>query len=557
MRTLVRRPERSPTRRRGCPVPDLKVPVLVVGGSLTGLTTSVHLASQGVPHLLVERHRGTAVHPRAASFHQRTMEIFRGVGLQDAVEAAAEKDFMQNGAIVSVSTLSSPEMQYFYRSFNEGVETFSATRRLFITQIGLEPVLRERARELGAELRYGTELVNFEQDDEGITSVIRSRDDGQEVTVRSDYLVAADGAHSTVRTRSGIDMVGRPPFAQCVTIYFHADMRELIGDRNLSVVYVNQPDLLGFFRFSITGDSGFLAVFSSQNPDGTRDTHVSEDLDEERCVAFVRKALGQPDIAVRVDDVQRWTAAAAHAASFRDRRVFLIGDAAHVMPPTGGFGGNTGIGDAHALAWRLALVSRGIAGPGLLDSYDDERRPVSDLIVEQAYTRYALRVDPSLPREGLAAPLDDPSIELGPVYRSGAVLLDGEDDGALLVDPREPSGRPGARAPHVWVDVDGERLSTHDLFGDGFVLLAGAEGQMWVDAAEQVAGAERLPVCGFRVGPSGTVHDPAGAFPGAFGVGPAGAVLVRPDGVVAWRSAGPEERPAAVLAEVMGQLLAR
>lgn len=536
---------------------DLQIPVLVVGGSLTGLTTSVHLAAQGVPHLLVERHRGTAVHPRAASFHQRTMEILRGVGLQAAVEAAAETEFLQNGAIVSVSSLSSPEMQFFYRSFNEGVEELSPTRRLFITQIGLEPVLRERARELGADLRYGTELVGFDQDEEGVTAVLRSRDGGSESTVRSDYLVAADGAHSPVRARSGIEMVGRPPFAQCATIYFQADMRELIGDRNLSVVYVNQPDLLGFFRFSFTGDSGFLAVFSSTNPDGTKDTHVAEDLDEKRCVEFVRKALGAPDIPVRIDDVQRWTAAAAHAASFRDRRVFLVGDAAHVMPPTGGFGGNTGIADAHALAWRLAMVTRGPAGSGLLDSYDEERRPVSDLIVEQAYTRYVLRVDPSLPREGLAAPLDDASIELGPVHRSRAVVADGEDDGALLVDPRQPGGRPGTRAPHLWVEVAGQRASILDLFGDRFVLVAAADGGGWCDAADALAGEAQLPVRAVRVAPGEQVQDPAGAFPEVYGTGPAGAVLVRPDGVVAWRSTGTEGRHSPVLREVMARLLAR
>ncbi|WP_448609898.1 FAD-dependent monooxygenase [Geodermatophilus sp. URMC 60] len=539
-------------------MPDLHAPVLVVGGSLVGLTTSVQLATYGVPHLLVERHRGTAVHPRAASFHQRTMEVFRGAGLQEAVEAAAEKEFVQNGAIVSVPTLSSPEMTFFYRSFNEGVEELSPTRRLFITQIGLEPILRDRARELGADHRYGTELVGFEQDADGVTAVIRPRDGGEELVVHSDYLVAADGAHSPVRERCGIDMQGRGAFARCVTIYFRADMRELIGDRNLSVVYVNQPDLLGFFRFSITGDSGFLAVFSSTNPDGTRDTHVAEDLDDARCIEFVRKALGRPDIAVRVDDVQRWTAAASHAARFQDRRVFLVGDAAHVMPPTGGFGGNTGVADAHDLAWRLALVSQGVAGPALLESYDEERRPVSALVVEQAYTRYVLRVDPSLPREALAPQLDDPSIELGPVYRSRAVVPDdGEDDGALLDDPRRPSGRPGARAPHIPVEVDGRAASVHDLVGPGFTLLAGAGGQPWSAAAEAVAGAEALPLRAFRVGRDSTVGDPGDRFTETFGIGAEGATLIRPDGVVAWRSAGAASDPRAVLADVMARLLAR
>src|SRR3954454_20746806 len=457
----ARRLLRNHSRRRS--VEDLHVPVLVVGGSLVGLTTSLLLAHQGVPHLLVERHRGTAVHPRAASFHQRTMEIFRGVGLQEAVETAAAREFVQNGAIVSVPTLASPDVTYFFRHFNEGVEDLSPTSRLFITQIGLEPLLRDRAQALGAEHRYGTEVVDMRQDDEGVAAVLRSRDDGAEQTVRAQYLVAADGAHGQVRERAGIELAGRGTFAECVTIYFRADLRELIGDRALSVVYVSSPELLGFFRFSLEGDSGFLAVFSTTDPDGTRDTHVADDLDTARCIQLVRTALGNPGIAVEVDNVQRWTAAAAHAARFRDGRVFLAGDAAHVMPPTGGFGGNTGVADAHDLAWKLAMVTRGIAGPGLLDTYDAERRPVSDLVVEQAYTRYVLRVDPTLPRDDLAPPMDDASIGLGPVHRSSGIVDDEPDDGARLVDPRLPGGRPGTRAPHVPVTVEGRPASVLDL----------------------------------------------------------------------------------------------
>jgi 2-polyprenyl-6-methoxyphenol hydroxylase-like FAD-dependent oxidoreductase len=465
---------------------DHQVPVLVVGGSLVGLSASLALAARGVPHLLIDRHRGTAVHPRAASFHQGTMEIFRSLGMQDAVDEAAAREFVQNGAIIAVESLAGKELRYFYRSYNDGVEGLSPTARLFITQIGLEPLLRDRARDLGAEHHFGTELVGFDQDDKGVAAVIRSRDGGAERTVRADYLVAADGAHSPVRQRLGIGMLGRGTFADCVTIYFKADVREMLGERNLSVVYVNHPELLGFFRFSIDGDSGFLAVFAVVNPDGSRDTNVGENIGADRCADLVRTALGaRPDFPVEIDNVQRWSAAATCAARFRAGRVFLAGDAAHVMPPTGGFGGNTGIADAHNLAWKLAMVHGGAAGPRLLDTYDAERRPVCDLIVEQAYTRYVLRVDSTLSQDDLMEPLDDAAIELGAIYRSAGVVDPpaAASDGPLE-DPREPTGRPGTRAPHLPLDRDGASISTHDLFGAGFVLLTGPDGRAWCEAAD-------------------------------------------------------------------------
>ena len=448
-------------------------------------------------------------------------------------------------------------MTFFFRNFNEGVEHLSPTQRRFITQIGLEPVLRRVAEERGARHLYGTELVGFEQDDEGVTSVIRSRNGDIEETVRSDYLVAADGAHSKVRELSGIELAGRGTFADCVTIYFRADMRELIGDRNLSVVYVNHPELLGFFRFSITGDSGFLAVFSTTEADGSRDTHVAADMDTARAESLVRKALGRSDLPVEIESVQRWSAAASWASRFQDRRVLLAGDAAHVMPPTGGFGGNTGVADAHNLAWKLAMVLEGTAGSPLLDTYDVERRPVSSLTVEQAYTRYVLRVDPSLPRDDMAAPLDDASIELGPIYRSAAVLDDRDDDEMPVVDPRDPGGRPGTRAPHLAVELHGAPASILDVFARGFVLLAGPAGQAWCDAAGRVAEDLDVPFVAHRVAADGSLVDRAQSFPKTFGTGDEGAVVVRPDGVVAWRSAASSANPRTDLEQNMHRVLFR
>jgi 2-polyprenyl-6-methoxyphenol hydroxylase-like FAD-dependent oxidoreductase len=506
------------------------VPVLVVGGSLVGLTTSVLLADQGVPHLLVESHAGTAIHPRAASFHQRTMEVFRSVGLQEAVERAAADEFVQNGAIMAVESLGGKELQYFFHSYNDGVEGLSPTDRLFITQVGLEPVLRDRAVELGAEHRFDTEVVLFESHDDHVRAVLASRDGGEKVAVTADYAVAADGAHSRIREQLGIAMGGRGSFADCVTIYFKSDVMPLLGDRNLSVVYVNHPRLLGFFRFSITGDAGFLAVFSTIAPDGTRDTEVGEDVTTERCLEWVRTALGcAPDHPVEIENVQRWSASAATAESFASGRVFLAGDSAHVMPPTGGFGGNTGVADAHNLAWKLALVTQGRAEPQLLASYDEERRPIGALTVEQAYTRYVLRVDPSLPQEDLQPPLDDASIELGAVYRSGAVV--GESPEATpLDDPRGHSWAPGTRVPHVALS---EARSTLDVGGRGFALLTAGDPAPVRQAAEEVRQVSLAVE---------HVADP----------NLEGTVLVRPDGVIAWRTA---QVASAELSEVLDRIL--
>jgi 2-polyprenyl-6-methoxyphenol hydroxylase-like FAD-dependent oxidoreductase len=492
------------------------VPVLIAGGSLVGLTTSALLVDQDVPHLLVESHSGTAIHPRAASFHQRTMEVYRSIGLQAAVEEAAAREFVQNGAIMAVESLGGKELHYFFHSYNDGVGGLSPTDRLFLTQVGLEPVLRDYAQAKGAEQRFGTELVSFEQHDDHVRSLIRSRADGAEEVVTSDYLVAADGAHSRIREALGIDMAGRGTFADCVTIYFKADVKALMGDRNLSVVYVNHPELLGFFRFSITGDSGFLAVFSTTGPDGRRDTQVADDVSTDRCIALVRTALGGGDVPVEIESVQRWSANADTAECFASGRVFLVGDSAHVMPPTGGFGGNTGVADAHNLAWKLAMVQRGVAGPGLLDSYDPERRPISALTVEQAYTRYVLRVDPSLPQENLQQPMDDASIELGAVYRSSAVLTD-DDPSGPLDDPRSHSWAAGTRAPHV--ALSGGR-STVDVAGHGFAVLVDGGEDDWRKVADEVQRELSVPIAVQRVQDEGL----------------SGAALVRPDGVIAWRT---------------------
>ena len=352
------------------------VPVLIVGGSLVGLSTAVFLGHYGVPSIVLERHRGTAIHPRAALVNQRTMETYRAVGLEEEIEEAAAREFVQNGAIVSVDSLGGKELDWYFRFINEGVEEISPSARVFVTQIGLEPVLLRAAERSGAEIRYASEAVSVEQDDSGVTAVVRPRDGGQESTVRARYLIAADGAHSPVRERLGIRQLGHGSFSDSITIYFKADVRPLMGDRNLSVVYVFGPRLQGFFRFSIDLQAGFLVVNSTVDDEGTRSVRIGEDMSTPSCIRYVREALGDPELQVEIENVQRWSASAEYAARLQEGRVFLAGDSAHVMPPTGGFGGNNGVQDGYDLAWKLAHVLDGRADEALLATYDAERQPV-------------------------------------------------------------------------------------------------------------------------------------------------------------------------------------
>src|SRR5918992_1604957 len=416
-------------------MPDEEVPVLIVGGSLVGLTTAMLLGHHGVPSLSVERHAGTAIHPRAGHFQLRTMEVLRQLGLEERVRAKSLEMYSPIGGIVAVESLAGRELATYVEELNEGVEGFSPTRRVFINQDVLEPLLRERALELGATVRNRTEAVALEHDDDGVTVTLRDLDSGDEREVRARYVVAADGNRSPMRGRLGIGMRGYGQLSRSITIYFRADCAELLRDRNQGVFYVHNPKLRGFFRFDRTGGNGFL-VINTVGEDVTQDSaiDVQSGLTEERALEFLRTAIGT-DMPMEIVHVANWQAEANWAERLREGRVFLAGDAAHVVPPNGGFGGNTGVQDALNLAWKLAAVITGDAGPHLLDSYEAERLPLSRLTVQQAYTRYATRVVPERGTEGVEPPIP----EAYGLSASGATLI--RPDGVVAWRARGPAGR--------------------------------------------------------------------------------------------------------------------
>jgi 2-polyprenyl-6-methoxyphenol hydroxylase-like FAD-dependent oxidoreductase len=542
------------------------VPVLIVGGSLVGLSAALFLRGHGVDVLAVERHAGTAINARAGHFHLRTVEILRSAGLEDAVRRMSEEQYPPDGGINNVESLAGREIANYFPNLNAGVDEFSPTARLFINQDALEPILRTRAAELGARLRYRTECTSLEQDADGVTAVVRDLESGAESSVRARYVIAADGNRSPVRERLGIGMRGHGLLSHSITIYFRAlaDLGPLLRDRNQGVHYVTNPLMRGFFRLDRSGNAGFLVVNlvgDTSRPEiiaafpSAPWTNVADGITEQRALELLRAAIGVPGIPVVIDNIATWRAEANCADRFADGRVFLAGDAAHVVPPNGGYGGNTGVQDAHNLAWKLALTLAGVAGPGLLDTYDAERRPVGELTVEQAFTRYVARVAPYLGTENTQPIVDDFSMEIGYRYDSPAVVLE-PGSPPLHEHPRESAGRPGGRAPHVFLDRDGTRLSTLDLFGRNFVLLAGPEGGAWKDAAPTVAKGLGVALDAYVVGSDG-LADAGDSFPGSFGISPSGAVLVRPDGFVGWRAVTAADAPEDALRQALRALLCR
>lgn len=535
---------------------DYDVPVLIIGGSLIGMTSAMLLGRQGIPSLVVEKHRGSAIHPRAAAILQRSMEILRTGGIEKEVRTKSAEQFDQDAATMAVESLAGEEIAWYLPKFNDGVRDLSPCERLFATQVAIEPVLHERARQLGAETRFGTELISFSQDADGVTAVIRDRESGNTSTVRARYLIAADGAHSNIRKQLGIGREGHGVLSKSITIYFRAEVEQLMRKRNLGVVMVVNPTLQGFFRIEKPYKSGFLAVHGLGDPQNPN-SDLWTDLTDERCVELVRAGLGDENIAVEIDDVMRWQATAEVSEQFQHGRVFLVGDAAHTMPPYGGYGGNTGIHDAHNLAWKIAAVLNGAAAEDLLSTYESERKPVSAFTVEQAYSRYVTRAAPFMAAQGFEPTVNDANIDLGYRYRSTAVLTEPDDDGTIHGDPRESAGRPGTRAPHYLLQRGGEYLSTLDLFNTRFTLLTGHTGTAWPNSANAAAEHLNVRLDINSIGPSDDLTDPNGTFTTAYGITPTGAVLVRPDGIVAWRAFTDEDASPETIVQVLASILGR
>lgn len=528
---------------------DEDVPVLIVGGSVVGLSMALFLAQHGIPALLVEQHATTSIHARAGGFNTRTMELFRQVGIESAIfeqetppEQLGERGLRVEslmGKVLDTTEATAHQQANIINPFT------SPTRTAMIGQDKLEPILQKHARELGSDIRFGTELVHFEQQVGGITALIRERATGQESRIHAHYLVAADGNRSTIRQQLGIGSYGYGTLGQWVSILFQTDLSEALQGRKVTLCFVNNATLDG-----IIGQSGASrdrwALFANLKP------RPGERLDapsEAYCLDLVRAAIGIADQPVKIVSTLPWELASRVAERYQQERVFLVGDAAHVMTTMGAFGANTGIADAHNLAWKLALVLKKKAHENLPATYGQERQPAADFAVSVSTGLYAYRLPHHEQREAITRSAEEMlmrirkspdgpqptafSVIYGYRYRSAAVSHENDDD-ALFEN--EPSGRSGTRAPHVWLSHNGKQISILDLYGSNFVLLAGSDGQCWHEMFAKAASRLGLSVNMYSIGQNQPYSNGDGSFLASYGISDSGAVLVRPDGFISWRA---------------------
>jgi putative polyketide hydroxylase len=532
----------------------LDIPVLISGGGPVGLTASLLLSRHGVRSLLVERHPSTALTPKARGINARTMEVFRQYGVDAAIRDAGLAEG-GTGLIVWTETLAGKEIERRVPG-RATPKSMAATpvKNCLCAQDDLEPVIRRFAESAGpGMLRFNTELTSFSQKPGAVTGTLTDRTTGEETPFTARYLIAAEGAQSRVRRELAVNMVGEEKVYDSVNILFHADLTQWVRDRPAALYFVEQEDLRATF-LTINGTDRWGFLIHGPKQYGWR----PQDFTPEFCAELIRKGVGVADLEISVLGVSPWEASAIVADRYRVGDVFLAGDAAHEMPPTGGFGLNTGVQDVHNLTWKIAAVLCGKADEKLLDSYHAERQPLGEIITRNSLANAlsmgrTARQSNVLPRREF---LNEQGLIFGACYQSTAVVPDGTP--AIAIDDPVtdyvPSARPGSRAPHVWLMRGNERISTIDLFGPHFVLLAGSDGEAWRRAAQGI-GASWPPLIALTVGKDGDLSDPDGNWHEAYGVNTDGAVLVRPDGHVAWRSRSVTSNPAETLRAALDRLL--
>ncbi|MCK9282706.1 MAG: FAD-dependent monooxygenase [Rhodocyclaceae bacterium] len=585
----------------------IETPILICGGGGAGLTMSFILSALGVESILVERHPTTSHLPKAHYLNQRTMEILREYGLADEIYTKGSQ--AENmGAVAWYTSLAGDgplDAKQIYKmdAFGGGTtaETYardSACRSGNLPQLRLEPILRAKAESSPlASVRFNNELISFEQDADGVTSIIRDSVSDETYAVRSKYLVGADRGR-TIGPAVGIELQGPTGLVDMVSTHFSADLSLYIDDDDPLLRWYINPEGGGSWG------SGAIVPMGPNSYDRHSQEWVMHfafrpddpDFDEAKIVPRMRELLKLPKLEPVVHKVSHWLVECIVASKYRGGRAFVVGDAAHRHPPTTGLGLNSGIQDVHNLAWKLAAVLKGHAAETLLDSYETERRPVAlrntkwalftffNHFVIDAGLGMIPNAPPEVNREAFVTLFSDSEqgqtararlheviqtqrteftahyLEIGFNYDSTAVVADGTPPPpfAPMGDIYTPTTRPGHRLPHAWLTRGGEKVSTHDLTGRGrFTLFTGTKGGVWKEAAAAAAKRFGIALDVVAIGAPGDYADTDGTWASLRETGEDGAVLVRPDTHVGWRSRTAPKNPEAALEAALATVLGR
>lgn len=574
--------------------------VLIVGSGPAGASAALFLSTLGVDNVMITKYRWTANTPRAHITNQRTMEIFRDVGIEDQVLAEATPHEMI-GDTVFCTSIAGEEIGRILTWGNHPArhadyELASPSLNCDIPQTYLEPILVKNATMRGTQTRFSTEYLSHVQHPDHVDVTVLDRLTGRTQLIRASYLIGADGARSKVAADIDLPMVGEMDIAGSMNITFTADLEKLVGHRPSVLYWVIQPGSniggigAGLVRM-VRPWNEWLIVWGFDITQGVPEVTEADALE------IVRNLIGDPELDAEITGISLWGNNEQYASRLQSGRVFCAGDAVHKHPPSNGLGSNTSIQDSYNLAWKLAAVLRGTAGEELLETYSSERAPVAQQIVTRANQSgrefgelfAALGLEPGQSEEEMTAAIASRKdatpagaerrrqvkaamelknyefnaygVELGQRYASTAVVADGR---AQTPNPRDPElyyeacTDPGVRLPHAWVGNWIDKHSTHDLAPySRFTLITGTTGAAWEDAAREVSDRLGVDVETVVIGPDRDITDLYFDWDRIRGTAEDGAILVRPDKHIAWRVESLPADPAADLEAALTAVLSR
>lgn len=533
-------------------------PVIIIGAGPVGLSMAIGLARQGIKSLVIEKHPTTTNHPKARGINTRTMEIFRSWG----IETAVRQHQLPKEAHRFIWLESFQGKEITRVSAQERPASTSPTTIAIISQDWVEHELHLAAQQYPEiTILFNTKLLKFDQINNGVTINVVNTNTHEQDTFECSYLIGADGAASFIRSTLNIPMQGEDNIGEFCNIYCEMDLTKFVKGR-VSVGYIfTRKDIMGTVILSKDGEKKWLVgVRFDNNPELTKASFT-----DDFCVEIIKKIIDDDSVQVTLINKAFWTMAALIANNYRINNILLVGDAAHRLPPTGGLGMNTGIQDAHNLAWKLAAVLKGQAKETLLDTYQEERSPIAVGNIEWS-TKNAMRfntiftalyeqdyVTMNKALEEQNEHVNQIGLDLGFRYESGALVKDHSPVPPPNTSTYTPSTYAGSRAPHYFLqNKEKNSISTLDLFGKNFVLLSSDATSDWHQAALAITD---IPVQSYRIGNNGELQDPLNNWLETYQIGPEGAVLVRPDGHVAWRCIGGLQDAGKCLNDVIKKLL--